>query len=158
MSISPEFATPLCLVSRQQRRALIPLALAFVAVALPYLWTHAPVIAFAVQHAFSLVCHQRPERSFWVFGGPVAVCARCLGIYLGAAVGLLLRMPRRVALGIFFAAAAVNVIDCLSEFAGLHGNWLDMRFLLGFLLGATGAIVVSSAIQKREVKSKEGRV
>ena len=40
----------------------------------------------------SLVCHQRPERSFHVAGAQLPVCARCLGIYAGAAFGLFVAM------------------------------------------------------------------
>ncbi|MEO8260775.1 MAG: DUF2085 domain-containing protein [Acidobacteriota bacterium] len=42
--------------------------------------------ALAVYAAGSLICHQRPERSFHLAGVPLPVCARCLGIYLGAAL------------------------------------------------------------------------
>jgi uncharacterized membrane protein len=38
----------------------------------------------------SFVCHQRPERSFHVERTPLPVCARCVGLYVGAALGLLL--------------------------------------------------------------------
>ncbi len=37
----------------------------------------------------SLLCHQRPERSFHAGLAQVPVCARCCGIYLGAAAGAL---------------------------------------------------------------------
>ena len=33
---------------------------------------------------FSPVCHQKAERCIHVAGAPLPVCARCLGIYLGA--------------------------------------------------------------------------
>jgi hypothetical protein len=33
-----------------------------------------------------LICHQRPERSFHLLGTQLPVCARCMGIYVGAAV------------------------------------------------------------------------
>ena len=37
--------------------------------------------------AGSLVCHQRPERSFTIRGVPWPVCGRCAGLYLSAALG-----------------------------------------------------------------------
>jgi hypothetical protein len=39
--------------------------------------------------AGSVVCHQRPERSFHLAGIPLPVCARCVGIYAGAGVAAL---------------------------------------------------------------------
>src|ERR1041384_3751425 len=46
--------------------------------------------ALLIYGSFSAVCHQLPERSFHLLGFPLAVCARCTGIYLGALTGLLL--------------------------------------------------------------------
>ena len=46
--------------------------------------------ATALYQGFALVCHQQPERSFHWHGFPLAVCARCTGVYVGIAVGLLL--------------------------------------------------------------------
>lgn len=34
------------------------------------------------------VCHQIPERSYWAWGRPLPLCARCTGQYLGALVVL----------------------------------------------------------------------
>lgn len=42
-------------------------------------------LSAAVYEIGSLICHQRPERSFHLWGAQLAVCARCAGIYLGAA-------------------------------------------------------------------------
>lgn len=36
----------------------------------------------------ALVCHQRPDRSFYLAGGQLPVCARCTGLYLSAALGV----------------------------------------------------------------------
>jgi len=38
----------------------------------------------------SIICHQRPDRSFRLRGVQMPVCARCAGLYLGATVGVLL--------------------------------------------------------------------
>ena len=43
--------------------------------------------ASAVYVVGALICHQRPERSFHVWGAQWPVCARCLGLYAGAAIG-----------------------------------------------------------------------
>jgi uncharacterized membrane protein len=39
--------------------------------------------------AGALICHQRPERSFHLGGAQLPVCARCLGLYAGGAIGAL---------------------------------------------------------------------
>ncbi len=126
--------------------ALLPLAFVAAVVAAPYLLNHGfPAIGFGLYRGFAIVCHQRPERSFWIFGGTVAVCSRCLGIYLGAAAGLLFRSSRRIALRLLIAAATLNVLDAVTELAGLHGNWLAVRFVLGWALGATMGLLISSS-------------
>lgn len=128
--------------------ALTPVALVCAAILTPYLLRNGSLpIGFALERGFALVCHQRPERSFWMFGGQVAVCARCLGIYCGAALGLLLRTSRRTALQLLIAAAALNLLDVISESFGLHTNWLNVRFAPGLALGAAAAILVSVGVQ-----------
>jgi uncharacterized membrane protein len=47
-------------------------------------------LAFVMYAIGSLICHQRPERSFHMIGVQMPVCARCLGIYAGAAAAALL--------------------------------------------------------------------
>lgn len=49
-----------------------------------------PMLGALLRAAFAGVCHQIPERSFTLLGEPVAVCHRCLGLYAGGLVGLLL--------------------------------------------------------------------
>lgn len=41
-----------------------------------------------LHHAFSAVCHQLPDRSPHLAGGPIALCHRCFGILLGLVAGV----------------------------------------------------------------------
>lgn len=62
-------------------------------VAAPWLTSRANVpapgsaITLAVYAIGSLLCHQRPERSYQLWTAQMPVCARCAGIYFGAAAG-----------------------------------------------------------------------
>jgi uncharacterized membrane protein len=122
---------------------VFPLALAAFALA-PAL--HLVFPTFAAFAFFAPVCHQDRARSIWLLGTPVAVCARCLGIYMGAAVGALLTLPRRIALLWLSAALAINALDVGTEIAGLHGNWLDVRLVLGMLLGGAIAALLATGV------------
>ena len=130
---------------------ILPASLAGAAMMSPYLAASGySLAALTIFWFFSPVCHQDPTRSFWIFGAPVAVCARCIGIYLGAAVGAWIPAPRRMLLQGLGLFAALNLADVLTEAATIHGNWKLTRLLLGALLGlAAAALVANSA--KRDV-------
>jgi len=133
--------------ARVKRWALFPLTLAAIACAVPRLLSHSPELGLALQRGFALVCHQQAERSFALVGGAVAVCARCLGIYLGAALGLLLRVPRVIAVRWLTATVAISLIDWAAEIAGLHGNWVFARFAMGVALGVAGGMIVAASFE-----------
>jgi hypothetical protein len=46
---------------------------------------------------------------------------------------------------LLIVATLINALDAVTELAGLHGNWMDVRFALGLMLGAAGALLISSA-------------
>lgn len=46
------------------------------------------LFAVAVYAIGSVICHQLPERSFHIWGRQLPVCARCVGIYAGAALAV----------------------------------------------------------------------
>jgi uncharacterized membrane protein len=137
-----------------KRWALFPLALSAIVCSVPWLLTQWPEAGFALQRGFALVCHQHPERSFTLFGGSVAVCARCLGIYLGASTGLLVRISRQAAWRWLVAAATISLLDWLAELGGIHGNWMAARFVLGLALGATAARLVIASIDKVKIPTQ----
>jgi uncharacterized membrane protein len=53
-------------------------------VAAPFLTTPVAGVLYA---AGALICHQLPDRSFHLQGIQLPVCARCIGLYGGAAAG-----------------------------------------------------------------------
>ncbi len=92
---------------------------------------------------FAIVCHQQPERSLWLAGSPLAVCARCSGIYFGALLGLLLQLPARRRL--LLPALGLLVLDWITEAAGVREPWVGVRWTTGCLAGMAGAAVCGEA-------------
>ncbi len=64
-----------------------PLVALLLAILLGLPLLEAPIVAGARGVGFA-VCHQIPDRSFFVDGEQLPLCARCTGIYLGFLVGL----------------------------------------------------------------------
>jgi uncharacterized membrane protein len=105
--------------------------------------------ALAVYEAFSHLCHQIPERSFFVVGHQFAVCARCTGLYGGFTFATLcypiLRSLRRADTPHrkwLFIAAAPLAIDFSLGFFGIWANTHTSRFLTGALLGAVSVFYI----------------
>jgi uncharacterized membrane protein len=77
----------------------------------------APRFGAVMYASGSVICHQRPERSFYRGGAQLPVCARCLGLYGGAAVGVVAWIGyaglRRVALPRAQAFAARHLVPTL---------------------------------------------
>lgn len=99
---------------------------------------------------FHTVCHQMPGRSFHVAGFPLAVCARCAGLYAGLLAGLvaypLLRRPLArtdaPARGWLLAAALPTSVDFALGVSGLWENTHWSRFSTALLPGAAAAFYV----------------
>ena len=100
----------------------------------------------------SVICHQRPDRSFRLWGVQMPVCARCAGLYLGAMVGALLAdrggrgtaQPASQVIRMMVLAAAVPTgVTWLGETVG----WLPfaggMRAAAAVPLGAAVTWVAS---------------
>jgi len=122
--------------------ASMALALALTPLAAPLLAAGHPLTALLIRNFFSVLCHQNPERSFMVQGSPVAVCIRCLGIYCGAALGMLAPVESGPAVRLLGWAVLLNVLDVSSGMLHWHGDLPGTRFLLGLLVGVGVGVVL----------------
>jgi uncharacterized membrane protein len=110
-------------------------------------------LAAGIYHAFSPLCHQRADRSYFIAGYQFAVCSRCTGVYAGFALTLLLYpfirslkstvMPPRVVLVL---AALPLAIDFSVTFFGFWENTHTSRLLTGALLGSVTVFYVMPGI------------
>ena len=109
----------------------------------PYLRSRGEGAAASFLYAvFAPVCHQIPGRSFFFRGFPLAVCARCLGIYAGALAGLVaypfVRGFSRVGLPATRLFLLLSLPIGLDFSGGLLGLWSSpngLRAATGFAWG-----------------------
>ena len=100
----------------------------------------------------SLVCHQLPERSFYWGASQFAVCARCVGIYIGAALAAVMAAaldPARVmrirpfVRLVLVAGAMPTILTVLAEWSGVWVPSPAARLVAGLPLGASVMAVVA---------------
>jgi len=95
-----------------------------------------------IYFCYSSICHQIPSRSFFFFGHPLAVCARCFGIYTGFLAGTVfypmvrgfsaLRLPK---IKLFMIISLPIVLDTLGNFFDIWRSSNFFRFVSGFIWG-----------------------
>ena len=99
------------------------------------------------------LCHQRSDRCFAINGHAMAICARCLGIYVGLLVVCLWGSFRSISVtrsgAVLIAALAFNGCDAFLEWQGVYGNLRWMRWGLGLALGMAIAVFVFSKTGRR---------
>lgn len=111
--------------------------------------------AAGVYAAGARVCHQRSERCFSIQGRPMPVCARCSGLYAGAAIAgplaLLLAagLSTRRARLMVAVAALPTAITWGIEVAGLAHPSNRLRAIAALSLGFAVAWPVISTLMPR---------
>jgi len=142
------------------------LAWALLLVAVPFEASRAPlssVAAAAVVAVYAiggLVCHQLPQRSYRLWSAQMPVCARCAGIYAGAAAASLVALtaPRRAparasavgagtsrARAILALAAAPSLATLVYEWTTRHAPSNTIRFAAGLPIGIAVAWLLVAA-------------
>ena len=123
-------------------------------------------LASALTYAIgSFICHQRPERSFYIDAAQLPVCARCFGLYAGAALGLIAGLKPCATLKfcatlpsnstfsrwrspsglrrLVIAAAIPTMVTWSSEMLGIWSPANLTRFIAALPLGAAVAVTVN---------------
>lgn len=116
-------------------------------------------LAQVVYRAFAVLCHQLPERSYFIDGHKLAVCSRCTGLYAGFAFTLLLyplirslrttTFPPRSWL---LLAALPLAIDFSLTFFGIWENTHTSRLLTGALLGSVAVFYVVPGLMELSLR------
>lgn len=104
-----------------------------------------PVLESIGRAVYRLTCHARGERSLLLGGEPMAICARCSGIWAGMFLGSVLaglgvaRRPRITA-RVMFLIALPLIVDGVSQATGLRESNNVLRLLTGFPVGLGGIV------------------
>jgi uncharacterized membrane protein len=81
-------------------------------------------------------CHRRKDRSFRISRYTFPLCARCTGLWLGFAMGLLFRFAGLHAPPVFAVALMLPLmIDGLTQLVGYRESNNQLRLLTGVLFG-----------------------
>ncbi|HEX2271825.1 MAG TPA: DUF2085 domain-containing protein [Pyrinomonadaceae bacterium] len=140
---------------KAQRR----LVLVWVASALTVLAIVSPIViaplaaeshlSASIYRAFGALCHQLPERSYFIDGHKLAVCSRCTGLYAGFAFAILLYPLLRPLRTIdwpprewLILSAVPMAIDVGLDVFGIWENTHTSRLLTGVLLGSVSVFYV----------------
>lgn len=153
--------TPQAEIAKQRRQAVYAWSVVFlIGFAWMFLIVSAPIakengfssFANPVYKFFSYLCHQMPERSFYLDEHPLAVCARCFGFYGGFFLGIIiyplirqLRDTEPLPRFWLFAAMIPMGIDWSLTFFGIWENTHFSRLLSGLILGAACAFFIIPA-------------
>ncbi len=114
-------------------------------------------VVAAIYRIGHVICHQRPERSFYWALHSWPVCARCTGLYAGAAVGVLLalrlslpdvvRTPVRVRRYLLIAVAPA-VASLLFEWTTGIAPSNVVRATTGLVAGGVAALLLAAFVRE----------
>jgi len=109
----------------------------------------------------SLVCHQRPDRTLWIGGHYLPVCARDTGTFVGLLLGyiMLLFLRRKEAKGPpnLYVSLVMMLPLWVDSFGQLFGFWTStnyLRLITGLLFGAALAPMLVYALSLSALKGK----
>ena len=124
-----------------------------------WVWEQMPFPVSAVYAFGDVLCHQELERSFVLNENQLPFCARCMGIWLGLAVGLtalcFVNFPVdiRLVLVLFLCCVPLG-IDGFGQLFGWWSSSQVSRLLTGLFCGGGLGAVFGAVLSMGQVKSK----
>jgi uncharacterized membrane protein len=136
------------------------LGAATVTSSLPAVGAAAYGFSAAIYQVGSLLCHQLSERSFHFRGAQLPVCARCAGLYVGAAAAALSasRLGPTRSRNVWNRSRMLLAVAALPTAVTLIGEWFSghmpshwIRAAAGLPLGAIVMLIVLAATTPESV-------
>ena len=100
---------------------------------------------------FNIICHRKPERSFFISGHQFPVCARCTGFYITLILYFVYTYfffvdysPFLIMLAVILLVPAI--LDGATQLFSLHESNNTLRFTTG-LLGGLGLGILIKALK-----------
>ena len=106
---------------------------------------------------FLYSCHHQPDRTFWILGYPMALCARCMGVYLSTTVFSIicifknLKIEKKAILVLGFIALIDICINYGVVFERRHTGNIP-RFFVGLIIGYLLIIGIYKIFDKERTK------
>ena len=109
------------------------------------------------------VCHQIPDRSFWIGDFTMTVCVRCFSFYLGGFCTLLFILIRnkinRWKMSAYFLLMMPAIVDFLLEKLYLYSDMDGLRFFTGLVFGIAlfHLLILSIAVRDQNSIDKNAK-
>lgn len=102
-------------------------------------------------NVFNMICHRKPERSFFVKGHQFPVCARCTGFYITLILYFIYTYFFFVDYSSFLIAFAIfllvpAILDGTTQLFSFRESNNTLRFMTG-LLGGLGLGILIKALK-----------
>lgn len=91
---------------------------------------------------FQPCCHQMPERSFFIKGYQMPVCARCVGVFISSAIAIFVFFKKRISIITSILMSFIMLIDWLLQFFKIKQS-NNVRRLITGLLGGFGWTILN---------------
>ncbi len=94
-------------------------------------------------------CHQQPDRSFWIFNYPIAICARCYGVYMATMIGSIFACFEKLKINnkIIFVLILVSCMDLLINL-GMGFRAFNTGNITRFIVGVFIGIIIICCVDK----------